>query len=107
MTRQFRPYVKSSRSGGSGGNCVQWAFTREGVYVRDSKDPDGPELLLTYDEWADVVDQAQRGEIYWSIKHGGQTLAFTTDEWTAFLEAVELGECTASPALAGIADSVR
>ncbi|GAA2444117.1 DUF397 domain-containing protein [Actinomadura vinacea] len=38
---------KSSRSTSSGGNCVELADAADAVAVRDSKDPDGPVLLLT------------------------------------------------------------
>ncbi|NVI86721.1 DUF397 domain-containing protein [Actinomadura sp. BRA 177] len=39
---------KSSRSTSSGGNCVELADVAGAlVAVRDSKDPDGPVLLLT------------------------------------------------------------
>lgn len=36
-----------------GGNCVEVGFPDNGsVLVRDSKDPDGPVLTFTHDEWA-------------------------------------------------------
>ncbi len=40
---------KASRSGENGGNCVELAKAADAsvVAVRDSKDPDGPVLLLT------------------------------------------------------------
>ncbi|TDE37745.1 DUF397 domain-containing protein [Actinomadura sp. 6K520] len=39
---------KASRSGENGGNCVELADVSGAVVaVRDSKDPDGPVLLLT------------------------------------------------------------
>lgn len=38
---------KSSRSTSTGGNCVELAGVAGAVAVRDSKDPDGPVLLLT------------------------------------------------------------
>ncbi len=39
---------KSSRSGGGGGNCVEIAVNLpEAVAVRDSKDPEGPVLLVS------------------------------------------------------------
>lgn len=37
---------KSSRSGSSGGSCVELADAKVGVAVRDSKDPDGAVLLV-------------------------------------------------------------
>ncbi|MFA1540399.1 DUF397 domain-containing protein [Actinomadura monticuli] len=39
---------KSSHSGSNGGDCVELADAASAVVaVRDSKDPDGPVLLLT------------------------------------------------------------
>ncbi|WP_219416610.1 DUF397 domain-containing protein [Pseudonocardia nigra] len=56
-------WVKSSFSGGNNGDCVEVAFVRDGVGVRDSK------------------------------QHGrGPVLQFTPDEWTAFLAGVRAGE---------------
>ena len=50
---------KSSYSGGNGGTCVEVAVVSsapEGsgrvVAVRDSKNPDGPALIFTSDEWS-------------------------------------------------------
>ncbi|MFA1540034.1 DUF397 domain-containing protein [Actinomadura monticuli] len=43
-TAQWR---KSSRSSSNGGDCVELARIDNTVAVRDSKDPDGPKLLLT------------------------------------------------------------
>jgi hypothetical protein len=44
---------KSSRSGDNGGNCVEVARNLPGVVaVRDSKNPDGPALIVSKDEWA-------------------------------------------------------
>ncbi|WP_141578663.1 DUF397 domain-containing protein [Actinomadura sp. WMMA1423] len=37
---------KSSYSGSNGGDCVELADAAGAVAVRDSKDPDGPVLLL-------------------------------------------------------------
>ncbi|TYK49379.1 DUF397 domain-containing protein [Actinomadura decatromicini] len=38
---------KSSRSSNNGGNCVEVARLGDTVAIRDSKDPEGPKLLLT------------------------------------------------------------
>ncbi|PWI45336.1 DUF397 domain-containing protein [Streptomyces sp. ICBB 8177] len=51
-------WVKSTYSGGEG-QCVEWApeharATGE-FLVRDSKDPQGPHLTLTADQWAGLV----------------------------------------------------
>jgi hypothetical protein len=43
---------KSSYSGSNGGDCVEVASNLPGVVaVRDSKDPDGPKLMFSPDEW--------------------------------------------------------
>lgn len=46
---------KSSRSSPNGGNCVEVADLPSGVGVRDSKDPDGPKLVVSRDEFAMLV----------------------------------------------------
>ena len=47
---------KSTRSGGSGGNCVEVADNLPGVVgVRDSKDPTGPALAFAPTTWAAFV----------------------------------------------------
>ncbi|MFF4235899.1 DUF397 domain-containing protein [Actinomadura geliboluensis] len=38
---------KSTYTGSNGGNCVELAAVTGAIAVRDSKDPDGPVLLLT------------------------------------------------------------
>jgi hypothetical protein len=44
---------KSSYSTGNGGACVEVASNLPGIVaVRDSKNPDGPALAFTPDEWA-------------------------------------------------------
>jgi hypothetical protein len=44
---------KASRSGDNGGACVEVARNLPGVVaVRDSKDPHGPVLVISPDEWA-------------------------------------------------------
>ncbi|WP_030744003.1 DUF397 domain-containing protein [Streptomyces sp. NRRL F-5135] len=55
-------WVRSSYSGTGGNNCVEWApahVTASGVVpVRDSKNPDGPALVLDPHAWADFVAHA-------------------------------------------------
>ena len=47
---------KSTRSNGSGGNCVEVARNLPGVVaVRDSKNPHGPVLIIGRDEWARLI----------------------------------------------------
>lgn len=53
---------KSSYSS-NGGNCVEVARNVPGVVaVRDSKDPDGPALVFTAQEWRAFISGAQAGE---------------------------------------------
>ncbi|MCZ7378661.1 DUF397 domain-containing protein [Micromonospora sp. WMMC250] len=48
---------KSTRSGGSGGNCVEVADNLPGVVgARDSKDPTGAALVFATATWAAFVD---------------------------------------------------
>ena len=51
MTGEWR---KSSYSNPSG-NCVETAAVPGGVAVRDSKDPDGPQLAFTPAAWGSFV----------------------------------------------------
>lgn len=57
-------WVKASRSNDSG-NCVEVAVNLPGIVaVRDSKDPDGPVLVVGRDEWAaftEAIKGAQFG----------------------------------------------
>jgi hypothetical protein len=49
-------WLKSSYSGGNGGGCVDVARNLPGVVaVRDSKDPDGPALVFSRDNWATFI----------------------------------------------------
>jgi uncharacterized protein DUF397 len=46
----------------NGGNCVEVARNLPGVVaVRDSKNPDGPALVLTADQWRAFVSEARAG----------------------------------------------
>ncbi|MDG4762984.1 DUF397 domain-containing protein [Solwaraspora sp. WMMD406] len=53
---------KSSRSGPNCDNCVEVAFVDEAIAVRDSKNPAGPVLIFTADEWDAFVGGARDGE---------------------------------------------
>ena len=52
---------KSSRSSANG-QCVEVARLDQAVAIRDSKDPDGPKLVLTRHEWATFVRGLQDGD---------------------------------------------
>ncbi|MFJ2953227.1 DUF397 domain-containing protein [Streptomyces sp. NPDC087270] len=55
---------KSSHSDGNGGSCVEFAPHADGVVpVRDSKDPDGPQLTFTAAAWTSFVDAVRAGEL--------------------------------------------
>ena len=57
------PWVKSSRSAPTGGNCVEVAFLPGGqVAVRNSRQPGGPALVFTAPEWAAFIGGAGAGE---------------------------------------------
>jgi hypothetical protein len=56
-------WAKSSHSGGNGGQCVEVASNLPGIVaVRDSKDPDGPKLIFTPDEWRAFAAGIRGGE---------------------------------------------
>jgi Domain of unknown function (DUF397) len=55
-------FRKSTFSNSGGANCVEVAFGPENVFVRDSKDPDGPILKFTPDEWAAFIAGVNAGE---------------------------------------------
>jgi hypothetical protein len=54
-------WVKAQASNPSG-NCVQVSFGPDGVRVRNSRDPDGPTVLFTREEWAAFIAGAKAGE---------------------------------------------
>jgi len=53
---------KSSASGPYSDNCVEVAEVDDRVLVRDSKNPDGPVLQFTRDQWATFVGATKAGE---------------------------------------------
>jgi hypothetical protein len=56
---------KSSHSGNNGGQCVEVALHPDGAsvrLVRDSKDPSGPLLTFTPDEWRAFIAGVRDGE---------------------------------------------
>lgn len=53
---------KSSRSSGNG-QCVEVAHLDQTVAVRDSKNPDGPALAFSPDEWAAFLAAIQAEEL--------------------------------------------
>jgi hypothetical protein len=56
-------WQKSTYSGSNGGQCVEVARNVAGlVAVRDSKDPDGPGLVVTPAQWRAFLAGARRGD---------------------------------------------
>ena len=54
-------WVKSTRSGGNGGQCVEVARNLPGIVaVRDSKDPNGPALVVAPEAFAAFTRVAKR-----------------------------------------------
>jgi hypothetical protein len=53
---------KASRSSSNGGACLEVArnFPRV-VAIRDSKDPDGPKLVLSPDDWRALIVGVKAG----------------------------------------------
>ena len=57
------PYWTKSTLSFSNGNCVEVASLPAGeIGVRDSKDPEGPVLRFTPDEWQAFLGGARNGE---------------------------------------------
>lgn len=53
---------KPSYSGNNGGACVEVARNfPNAVAVRDSKDPNGPALILSVDQWAGFIARIRSG----------------------------------------------
>jgi hypothetical protein len=48
-------WIKSSYSTAAGAECVEVASATGTVYVRDSKDKQGPRLAFSPDEWSAFV----------------------------------------------------
>jgi len=54
---------KSSFSNGSGGNCVEAARNLPGIVaVRDSKNPDGPALVVGDQAWSEFLQGIKHRE---------------------------------------------
>jgi hypothetical protein len=55
---------KSTFSNGNGGNCVEVARNLSGIVaIRDSKDPEGPVLAFTPDQWRTFVGAIRGGQL--------------------------------------------
>ncbi|MFF5258740.1 DUF397 domain-containing protein [Actinomadura viridis] len=54
---------KSSHSTGTGGQCIEVASAGAVVMARDSKDPDGPVLGFTVEEWGAFLSSVKSGRL--------------------------------------------
>ena len=53
-------WQKSTFSNGNGGNCVEVARNLPGIVaVRESRDPYGPVLIVSRDEWVSFIVRLQ------------------------------------------------
>jgi Domain of unknown function (DUF397) len=56
-------WIKSRRSGPTGGNCAEVAFLPSGeIALRNSRHPEGPALIFTRSEWDAFLGGARDGE---------------------------------------------
>lgn len=53
---------KSSYSGANNGNCVEVGDAARGVAVRDTKDPNGPQLAIPAAGWRAFTRNLKDGE---------------------------------------------
>ncbi|TDB95678.1 DUF397 domain-containing protein [Actinomadura sp. 7K534] len=54
---------KARRSSSTGSDCVEVAAVHGLVAVRDSKNPDGPKLLIGRNTWQELTDRLNSGEL--------------------------------------------
>ncbi|MEU8346323.1 DUF397 domain-containing protein [Spirillospora sp. NPDC048832] len=54
---------KASQSSASGSDCVEIARVPGMIALRDSKDPDGPKLLLAHSNWRELAGRVRAGEV--------------------------------------------
>jgi hypothetical protein len=54
-------WTKSSHSD-AGGSCVEVRHRDGNIQVRDSKNPNGPLLTFSRDQWATFIDDTKRHE---------------------------------------------
>jgi Domain of unknown function (DUF397) len=54
---------RKSRRSNNGGNCVEVTTTSSTVAVRDSKDPHGPALTISGQDWRAFTAQLRVGHI--------------------------------------------
>jgi hypothetical protein len=47
----------------SSGSCVEVAREPREVHVRDTKDPEGPSLVVSVEAWREFVASVKRGDL--------------------------------------------
>ena len=60
-------WYKSSYSGAEGNSCVEIAALVQSVGIRDSKDKQGPALLVTPSAWSSFLDLVRSGSADFDI----------------------------------------
>ncbi|GAA3736956.1 hypothetical protein HDA32_005503 [Spinactinospora alkalitolerans] len=56
-------WARSSYSGATSSNCVEWASLPSSVALRDSKNPEAGHLSLAAPEWSAFLTAVKRGEL--------------------------------------------
>jgi hypothetical protein len=44
-------------------SCVEVAHTHRTVHVRDTKDPEGPQLVVPVEAWRELIASIKRGDL--------------------------------------------
>ncbi|WP_198679568.1 DUF397 domain-containing protein [Thermomonospora amylolytica] len=57
------PWRKSSHSSGEQSMCVEAAKLSAVIAVRDSKDPNGPHLTFTPEDWRTLTERIKHGHL--------------------------------------------
>jgi hypothetical protein len=104
-----RPGWRTSSYSSNGTDCVEVNPTASGISIRDSKDPAGPVITFTTEQWLLWLDELISGEAgatngailvkampdgCWQVDAValGASLHFTAGEVTAFVRGVRDGE---------------
>lgn len=59
---EFNTWYKPAASGNNGGQCVAVRRTPDGYEVGDTKNPQGPTLTFSNEEWAAFLETAATGQ---------------------------------------------
>jgi len=57
------PVWRKSRASESGGACVEVAFDRSSVLIRDSRDESGAVLMVAVNRWRELVARIRNGDL--------------------------------------------